>query len=110
MKIFLFRLSNINFSTPRQQKMYLIEKFFFIFSLNTGGRLTGWYCALVNFAYIVVLMQLLNSFDVLNDTMTGFEKFQILSVASCVNFFIYYVFGSMVLICGIIEVRPYVIF
>lgn len=89
--------------------MYLIEKFFFIFSLNTGGRLTGWYCALVNMAYIVVLMQLLNSFDVLNDTMTGFEKFQILSVASCVNFFIYYVFGSMVLICGIIEVRSYVI-
>jgi hypothetical protein len=49
-------------------------------------------------------MMVLNSFDVLNEKMTGFEKFQILMVATCVNFFIYYIFGSMVLTVGVLEV------
>lgn len=84
--------------------MFLIEKFCFIFSIETGGRITSWYCSFVNCAYITVLMMLLNSFDVLNEKMTGFEKFQILMVATCVNFFIYYIFGSMVLTVGVLEV------
>lgn len=100
--------------------MILIQKFFWIFSLETGGRLTSWYCSVLNIAYITVLMMVLNSFDVLNDSMTGFQKFQILMVATCVNFFIYYIFGSMVLTVGVLEVSfvgcsllflvPYVIF
>ena len=84
--------------------MFLIDKFLFIFSIETGGRITSWYCSIVNIGYIIVLMKLLNSFDVLNDSMTGFEKFQILMVATCVNFFIYYIFGSMVLTVGVLEV------
>lgn len=84
--------------------MFLIEKFFFIFSLETGGRIISWYCSLFNITYCMALMQMLNSFDVLKEPMSGFEKFQILCVASCVNFFIYYIFGSMVLTVGIIEV------
>ena len=84
--------------------MFLIQKFLFFFSLEMGGRITSWYCSILNIAYITVLMMVLNSFDVLNDSMTGFQKFQILMVATCVNFFIYYIFGSMVLTVGILEV------
>ncbi|KAG5668644.1 hypothetical protein PVAND_016579 [Polypedilum vanderplanki] len=83
--------------------MYLIEKFLFCFTIETGGRITSWYCSVVNIAYITVLMMVLNSFDVLNEKMTGFEKFQILMVATCVNFFIYYIFGAMVLTVGVLE-------
>ena len=45
--------------------MFLIERFFFFFSLESGGRICSWYCALVNLTYCFVLMQLLNTFDVL---------------------------------------------
>jgi hypothetical protein len=84
--------------------MSFLQKFLFCISLTTGGYIIATYCCLINCGYIAILMYILNSFDVLNERMSGLMKFQMLMVASCVNFLVYYLFGSMLLVLGINEV------
>lgn len=50
-------------------------------------------------------MLMLNSFNVLRDPVPGDEKLQMLALASSVNFLVYYLFGALLLVLGINEVK-----
>ena len=72
--------------------------------MENGCYIIATYITLVNSCYIAILMMILNSFNVLSDHMSGSEKLQMLMVASCVNFLVYYLFGSLLLVLGVNEV------
>ncbi|KAL7012016.1 hypothetical protein ACKWTF_014571 [Chironomus riparius] len=83
--------------------MAFLKKFLFCISMENGCYIIATYITLVNSCYIAILMMILNSFNVLSDHMSGSEKFQMLMVASCVNFLVYYLFGSLLLVLGVNE-------
>ncbi|KAG5667037.1 hypothetical protein PVAND_015038 [Polypedilum vanderplanki] len=61
------------------------------------------YICLVNSCYIAVLMMILNSYNVLVENMSGYEKLEMLLVASLVNFLCYYLFASLLLVLAVNE-------
>lgn len=63
------------------------------------------YIVIVNSGYIGIQMLMLNSFNVFRDPVPGDEKLQMLALASSVNFLVYYLFGALLLVLGINEVK-----
>jgi hypothetical protein len=84
--------------------MSLLKSFLFCISLENGAFIMATYITLVNSCYIAVLMMILNSYNVLKESMSGVEKLEMLMVASCVNFLCYYLFGSLLLVIAVNEV------